>query len=688
MTRDNNPLLTSWTTPFEMPPFEAISDTHFAEAFDCALAAHRKEIAAIAKASEPATFDNTIVALERSGRQLRRVAGVFFNLAVADTNDARKAIERDYAPRLAAHSNEIYANEALFGRIADLFERTDELEVTVEQARVLERYHTRFVRGGARLDGAAKKRLAEIVERLSELCTRFSQNVLADEASYELVLEGDDALAGLPDFLIEAAAQSAADLGLEGKHAITLARSSIEPFLQFSERRDLREEAFKAWTRRGADGGETDNRELISEIVALRQERAKLLGFEKFADYKLDDAMAKRPEAVRDLLMEVWAPALERAEQERDRLQAMVQAEGGNFDLAAWDWRHYAEKVRKAEHNLDEGEIKPYFQLDGIIEAAFHTANRLFGLSFRTLDDMPVHHPDVRVWEVLNADGGHVGIFCGDYFARPSKRSGAWSSSFRSQERVDDDIRPLVVNVMNFVKGRAGGPALLSFDDARTLFHEFGHALHALLSDVTYPYISGTSVAGDFVELPSQLYEHWLEQPEILRKFAAHAESGEPIPEDLLDRLLEARNYGSGFSTVEYVASAFVDMELHKADPEEARDIDAFEAGALDRLGMPDEIIMRHRLPHFLHVFAGDGYAAGYYSYLWSEVMDADAFCAFQETGDIFDRETANRLYQFIYSAGGRCDPAEAYQAFRGRMPSVDALLVGRGLKEPDDTSA
>ena len=558
----------------------------------------------------------------------------------------------------------------------------DTLPLDAEQKRVLERYHTGFRRAGAGLDDAAKTRLAEIIERLAALGTAFSQNLLADEQSYVLALDGEAELAGLPDFMREAFKSEARERGLAG-YAVSLSRSSVEPFLQFSARRDLREKLFRAFSKRGDNGGATDNKAIIAEMVRLRAERARLLGFADFAHYRLDDAMAKTPVAVRDLLDTVWSRARRRALADRDALQALVQQDGGNFALEPWDWRYYAEKQRQQTCDFDEATIKPYLSLDRMIAAAFYTAQRLFGLTFRPRPDVPVWHPDVRVWEVRDAGGGSVGLFFGDYFARPSKRSGAWMTSLRDQEKLAGDIQPLIVNVCNFAKTPDGEPTLLSFDDARTLFHEFGHALHGLLSAVTYPTIAGTNVATDFVELPSQLYEHWLEQPDVLRRFALHYETGEPMPEQLLGRLIAARNFNMGFATVEYVASALVDLEFHSLPKADAIDAAAFEATALARIGMPDEIVMRHRPPQFGHIFSGGGYAAAYYSYMWSEVLDADAFAAFEETGDIFDPATAKRLREKIYAAGGSQDPAEAYKAFRGRLPSADALLRKRGFTEP-----
>jgi peptidyl-dipeptidase Dcp len=673
-----NPLLADWTGHFALPPFVAIKPEHFRPAFDHALAAHRSEIDAIAADPSAPSFDNTIVALERSGRALDRVANVFFVLTGADTSDEIEAVEREISPLLARHNNALYLNRALYARIAQLYNKRGALGLDAEQARVLDRYHTRFVRAGAGVEQEVQDRLAAINERLASLGTQFSQNVLADEKSFTMVLEESD-LAGLPDFARAAAHAAAEERGQPGKYVITLARSSVETFLQFSSRRDLREKAFQAWTRRGENGGTTDNRALIAEMVALRDERAKLLGFANFADYRLDDQMAKTPAAARKLLDEVWSRARTKAAAERDALQAMIAEEGGNFALAPWDWRYYAEKLRKVRYDLDEAEIKPYFQLDKMVEAAFETARRLFGLSFKPAP-VPLYHPDARAWDVTDAQGRHVALFIGDYFARGSKHSGAWMTSLRDQEKLMGDIRPIILNVCNFSRPADGKPALLSFDDARTLFHEFGHALHGMLSNVTYPLLAGTAVPSDFVELPSQLYEHWLEVPEILRQYARHAATDQPIPRALLDRLLATRTFNQGFATVEYTSCALVDLDLHSLPDVAALDVTEFERKDLERIAMPAEIVMRHRLPHFQHLFSGGGYAAGYYSYMWSEVLDADAFAAFEEAGNAFDPVMAKRLCDFVYSAGNLRDPVEAYKSFRGRLPTVDALLKKRGL--------
>lgn len=675
-----NPLLADWDTPFQLPPFSKIEPAHFEEAFDAAMDEARGDTKRIAEQADAPTFDNTIVALERSGDTLTRVARVFFNLTGAHTNEAIQKIERAIAPKLAKLSSDMLLNAELYSRVATLWDQRDSLGLNDEDLRVLERYVKNFQRAGAGLDENGKARMAEISQRLATLGTGFSQNVLKDESDFQLVLETAEDRAGLPDFLLTAAAEAARERGLDGKHVITLSRSSIEPFLQFSTNRALREEAFRGWTSRGEKGGDTDNRDIIRETLALRAEKARLLGFRNFADYKLDDTMAKTPDNVRGLLTKVWEPAVAQAREEEEKLAEMARSEGENHSIEAWDWRHYSEKVRKAEHDLDEAELKPYLQLDNIIEAAFDTATLLFGVTFRELKDMPVYHPDVRVFEVLDSSGAHKGLFLGDYFARSSKRSGAWMSGFRSQHKLKGDVTPIIVNVMNFSKGAPGEATLLTFDDARTLFHEFGHGLHGLLSDVTYPMISGTGVARDFVELPSQLYEHWLSQPDVLSKFAVHYKTGEPMPPALLDKLLAAANFNQGFATVEYTASALIDLELHLLEDPSALDVSEFEKRELGKIGMPDAITMRHRIPHFQHVFSGDGYSAGYYSYMWSEVMDADAFGAFEEKGDIFDSETAEKLLTFIYSAGGRQDPEDAYVAFRGRAPKIDALLEKRGF--------
>ena len=666
-----NPLLAPWDTPFEMPPFAQIEDKDFAPAMEEAIAQARRGVVEIADNPQAPTFANTIEALELSDALLDRVAGVFYNLAGSDSNPTREALQREFAPKLSALSSEISNNSKFFARIEDLWSRRDDLGLDDEQRRVLELTRRGFVRAGAGLDGAARDRLTEVMAQLSTLGTSFTQNLLADERSWFMELEEAD-LEGLPEFVVDAARAAGEEKGADGP-VVTLSRSLIVPFLQFSPRRDLRETAYKAWAARGANGGETDNREIAAETLALRDERAKLLGYKDFAAFKLETEMAGTAENVRDLLMAVWKPAKAQAEADAENLTERMAADGVNGPLEPWDWRYYSEKRRKAEHDLDEAELKPYLSLEAMIAAAFDCANRLFGLEFKPLD-VPLYHGDARAWEVTR-DGAHVAVFIGDYFARGSKRSGAWCSAMRSQKKLGGDTRPIVVNVCNFAKG---APSLLSYDDARTLFHEFGHALHQMLSDVTYGSISGTSVARDFVELPSQLYEHWLEVPEVLEKFATHVETGAAMPRDLLDRLLAAQTYDMGFSTVEYVASALVDLDFHDGDAGD--DPMQSQQRTLERIGMPHAIEMRHRTPQFAHVFAGDGYSSGYYSYMWSEVMDADAFEAFEEAGGAFDPKMAKALETHILSAGGSQEADVLYTAFRGRMPGVEALLKGRGL--------
>ena len=666
----SNPLLHPWALPLQLPPFDEIQDSDFAPAFEIALAEARAAIRSIANDPSPETFTNVIEALEQAETNLDRVSGVFYNLAGADSTELREELMRDLAPKLSAFSSEIINDKVLFAKIDRLWLQRDSLCLTDEQARVLDLYHQMFVRSGARLDGAAADRMTTIKSRLAVLGTQFSQNVLAEERDWYMQLGPDD-LQGLPDFLLDATAAAGAEKGLGP--ILTTSRSLIVPFLQYSPHRHLRQKAYEAWAARGANANSQDNRAVAGEILQLRQERAHLLGYGSFADFKLEPEMAKTPAAVRDLLMRVWAPAKAQAERDAQVLGAMLQAEGGAGPLEPWDWRYYSEKRRKAEHDLDEAALKPYLSLDAMIAACFDCANKLFRLNFNPLD-VPLYHPDARAWEVIR-DGKTVAVFIGDYFARGSKRSGAWCSAMRSQRKLGDAAVPIVVNICNFAKGT---PSLLSYDDARTLFHEFGHALHQMLSDVTYGFISGTSVARDFVELPSQLYEHWLEVPEVLQTHARHWQTRAPMPAEMLQRLLAAGTYDQGFATVEFVASALVDLAFHEgpapADPMQK------QAEVLEALGMPRAIRMRHATPHFAHVFSGDGYSSGYYSYMWSEVMDADAFAAFEETGNPFDPETAARLERFILSAGGSRPAEELYLAFRGRMPGVEALLKGRGL--------
>jgi peptidyl-dipeptidase Dcp len=677
-----NPFFEAWTAPFEAPPLDRFRPEHFPPAYTLALAEHEAEIAAIAENPAPPSFENVVTALEKSGRLLTRVDGVFSNLASSATSDALQAIELEMAPRLSAHWSAISMHPALFARLDALFQKRATLGLEAEQLRVLERYHLDFVRAGARAKGEARDRLAAIGQRLAVLGTQFEQNVLGDEEDWVLTLT-EAQMAGVPPAVRDAAAARARELGEHMPFAITLTRSSVEPMLQFADDRGLREQLYRAWVSRGDNDNGRNNKAIITEMLSLRAERARLLGYENFAAFKLADSMAGTPRRARALLEEVWEPARRRALEERDALQALIAREGGNFALAPWDWRYYAEKLRQEKYDFDSEALKPYFTLPNLIEAAFFTAGKLFGLSFRARHDLPVYHPDVQTWEAIR-EGKVIGLFYGDYFARPGKQSGAWMSSFRDQHRLGDhgpeetEVLPIIINNANFNKA---DPCLLSFDDAVTLFHEMGHALHGLLSQVRYPRLSGTNVARDFVELPSQIFEHWLEEPAVLERFARHYQTGEPIPKALLEKLRQTRNYGQGFATVEFLASAIVDMDLHTQEP--PSDPLQAQQDSLARIGMPDEIGMRHAVPHFTHVFGGEGYSAGYYAYLWSEVLDADGFKAFEEAHDPFDPATAYRLYKFVYSGGGSRDFATAYRAFRGRDPKVQALLEGRGLLAP-----
>lgn len=674
-----NPFFAPWQTPFGAPPFAEIETGHFQPAYAEALATHKREIAAIVADPAAPSFDNTIAALERSGQLLKRVDMVFGQLASADTSEALQAVEREMSPRLARHWNEVYLDAGLFARVDKLFEQRTALGLDPEALRVLERYHLDFVRAGANLSEADRARFGEIVEQLAVLGTRFGQNVLADEQSTVFALTEAE-VDGLPDSAKAAAAQTARDRKLNAPFAATTSRSSIEPILQFARNRAVREKVWRAFVSRGHNGNAHDNRAVVAEIVKLRAELAGLLGYASYADYKLADSMARTPAAAQELLEAVWTHGRQRALDDAKALQELA-ARDGDFALEAWDWRYYAEALRLARYDFDENQIKPYLELERVIDAAFYTATRLFGLSFVPRDDIAPYHPDVRVWEVQR-DGKAIGIFYGDYFARSSKRSGAWMTSFREQSKLDGSVLPLVVNTCNYIKPPEGEPALLSLDEARTLFHEFGHGLHGLLSNVTFPRISGTNVVRDFVELPSQLYEHWLETPPVLARLV-HVETGEPIPDALLKKLKAARKANTGFETVEFVSSALLDMAYHSAGTDAGIEVDPLEAATLERIGMPREIALRHASTHFLHLFTGDGYAAGYYSYLWSEVLDADGFGAFEEAGDPFDPATAERLYTYVYSGGGSRDFGEAYRSFRGRDPQIDGLLAKRGFTPP-----
>jgi peptidyl-dipeptidase Dcp len=678
----SNPLLADWPGEHGLPPFERIDASHFGPALAQALAAHRAELDAIAAQPQPPDFDNTVAAFDRAGALFRRVEPVYSNLAVSESSPALQAVEREWAPKLAAHDNAIYLHAGLFARIDAVWRARAGLAPL--ERRLVERIHLDFVRAGAGLQGEARARLAAINERLAELTTAFSQAVLADEAEWTLPLPQPAQRQGLPDWLCAALEQAGRERGLTVP-AVTLSRSLAMPFLSLSPRRDLREAVWRAWTGRGERlCGARDTRPLIVEILQLRRERARLLGYATHADYMLADRMAATPQAALALMREVWQRALPRAAAERAELRALAAADGIT-DWAAWDWRYYAERLRRARFALDDAEVKPYFVLERMIEAMFDCARRLYGLQFTELHDFPRYHPSLRCWRVeRRAEPGaapvDVGLFLGDFFARPSKRGGAWMNLYRMQA---GPLRPIVVNNCNFAQAPDGQPTLLGFDDVRTLFHEFGHGLHGLLSDVPYQRLACTQVLWDFVELPSQINEHWAEEPQVLARHALHAETGQPMPADLLERVMRARRHGQAYETLQYTASALLDMELHLRDDVagwSADDVSAFERAAAARLGVPDDIGFIHRLPHFRHLFSGDHYSAGYYVYQWAQVLDADAYAAFTETGDPFDAATARRFLEQVLAAGNSRDPAEAYRAFRGRDARIEPMLARRGL--------
>jgi len=679
-----NPLLADWTGPYGgIPPFDRVQVAHFKPALEAGMAEQLAEIERITSSREAPTFENTLAAMERAGSTLDRVSTIYGVWSSTMNGAEFQAVEREMAPRMAAFQDQITQNDALFRRIEAVYTSPDTARLTPEQRRLAWRYYTNFVRAGAKLDGAAKTRMSEINQRLAGLYTQFSQNVLKDETEQTLVLRDTAELRGLPQSIRDAAAAAAAGKGMQGAWLINNTRSSIDPFLTYAERRDLRERAWKMFVDRGETGA-TENNEIIREILKLRAERANLLGYPTHAHWRLENAMAKTPERAMQLMEAVWTPAVARVRQEVTDMQAVADSEGARIRIEPWDYRFYAEKVRKARYDLDQNQVKPYLQLDKLREGMFWVAGELFGFGFKPVTNVPTYHPDVKVWEVTDrASGRHVGLWYFDPYARAGKRSGAWMNAYRNQERFNGEVTTIVSNNSNFVKGQPGEPTLISWDDATTLFHEFGHALHGLSSNVNYPSLSGTAVARDYVEFPSQLLEHWLATPQVLQRYAVHYQTGAPIPQELVERIKRASTFNQGFGTVEYLASALVDMKLHL---EGSRDIDPreFERRTLAQLGMPREIVMRHRTPQFGHVFAGDGYSAGYYSYLWSDVITADAAEAFAEApGGLYDPAVAKRLRDYIFSIGNTVDPADAYRAFRGRDPSIDALMRKRGFPVP-----
>ena len=679
----DNPLLQAWNLPHGLPPFAALSAEHFAPAFEAAMRVQRAEIEAIAAQAAAPDFDNTVARFDACGRDFSRVAALFHNLCASEASPALQAVQRAMAQPLAAHSNAIYLHQGLFARLDALYQQRDVLTLSAEQRRLIERLHSDFVRAGARLAPEGRQRLATLNERLADLMTGFGQNVLADESEWRLTLAHEADRAGLPDFVRAGARQAAAERGLS-EPVITLSRSLVMPFLTFSERRDLREAAWRAWSERGAHAGPRDNRPVLREILELRAQQAALLGYACYADYALADTMAGTCDAVMLLLDNVCARALKAVERERLELEALMRERGATHRLEAWDWRWWAEQLRQRRYAIDDAEVKPYFSLDRMVAAAFDCAGRLFGITFAERTDLPLYHPDVRAYEVRRGDGTLVGLFLHDNFARATKRSGAWMSSYRVQTRNGGAVTPIIVNNNNFAKAAPGAPVLLSFDDVRTLFHEFGHGLHGLLSDVGYERLAGTHVLRDFVELPSQLFEHWMSEPAVLRRHARHVATGEPIPDALIERLQAARRFGAGYETTSYVASALTDMAVHGLPRDQVpADPMAFEAKVLRERAIPECVGARHRFPHFQHLFYGSGYASGYYVYLWAEVLDADAFDAFVEAGDPFDPAVAARLLRHVYAAGDSVEPGATFAAFRGRAPRIEPMLEKKGLLEP-----
>ena len=688
-----NPLLAKWEGPYGgVPPFDRVQVSQFKPALEAAMAENLAEADRIAKDPAAPTFDNTIAAMERAGQTLDRVQTIYGVFGSTMNGPEFQVVQREMAPRLAAFGDQITQNEALFKRIETVYNSSEKSKLTPEQQRLTWFYYTNFVRAGARLGADAKSRLSQINQQLARLYTRFSQNVLAEEDGEFITLKSEAELAGLPQSVRDAAAAAAATKKQPGAWIITNTRSSIDPFLTYSDRRDLREKAWRMFVNRGDNGDEHDNNAIITEILQLRAERARLLGYPTHAHWRLENAMAKTPEHAMELMEQVWKPAVARVHEEVADMQAladkMSDKEGARIKIEPWDYRYYAEKVRKARYDLDQNEVKQYLQLEKLREGIFWVAGELFNFNFTPATNVPVVHPDIRVWEVTDkTTGRYIGLWYFDPYARAGKRSGAWMNAYRSQERVNGEIATIVSNNANFVKGKPGEPLLISWDDATTMFHEFGHALHGLNSSVTYPSLSGTAVARDYVEFPSQLLEHWLSTPEVLQRFAVHYQTGKPIPQTLVDRIKSATTFNEGFITVEYLAAALVDMKLHLAGDKKI-DPDAFEKATLAELGMPREIVMRHRTPQFMHVFSSDGYSAGYYSYLWADVLTADAYGAFVEAGGPYDHKVAERLRKYIFSVGNTIDPAEAYRNFRGRDPRVEALMKKRGFSTMNNKPA
>ena len=654
-----------------VPEFDQILSHHYKEAFERGFEEQNREIQAIIGNREAPTFGNTIEAMERSGELLERVGNVFWNLTSSDTSDELQALELALSPRLAAHNSQIYSDPVLFKRVQAITEGDQPLDP--EASQLLKEIHGSFVRAGAHLSESARERVNEITESLAGLTTRFGQNVLQDVNEFELVVDAAEDISGLPDSVLNAARSEAESRGKPGQYVFTISRSSITPFLQYADSRSLREKLYRAYTDCGTMT--TDNHPVIQEIIECRAERARILGFGSHADFMLDDRMAKTPEAVKGLLDRVWTPCQDKVAKEAQDLQSRIQEDGGNFELQPWDWWYYTEKIRQERFDLDEEAVKPYFKLENVRDGAFEVARKLYGIKFEQVD-VPVYHPDVVAYEVTDADGSTIGIFLFDFFMRPSKQGGAWMSEFRGQSNLDEPVRPVIVNCCNFPKS---DPCLLGMDEVRTLFHEFGHGLHGLLSKVRYPRLSGTNVKQDFVELPSQIMEHWALEPEVLKSYAIHHETGEPIPDELIKKLKSAQTFNQGFATTEYLAACYLDLAWHQQEGHAPQDVDGFERKAMDDIHKIKMVDPRYRSAYFRHIFEGEHYSAGYYVYIWAEVLDADGFEAFREKG-IFDQETARSFRSNILEKGASVPPMELYRKFRGREPDVAPLLKNRGL--------
>ena len=672
-----NPFLNEYETPFKIPPFEAIEFNHYQQAFDQGMKEHLEEIDTIATNIEEPSFENTIEALERSGKTLDKVSNVFFNLLGSNTNDDMDSLAMEISPRLSSHNDSILLNKKLFERIEEIHENRQSLSLSVEQNRLLEETYKRFIRSGANLDQNSMDRLTKINSSLSSLSVQFDQNVLKETNSFSMVIDNEDDLDGLPEEEIRQAALLAESEGQKGKWVFKPTRVSMYPFLTYSTQRDLREELYNSYIQRGDNDNEFDNKKIISEMIALRQEKASMLGFDNHADYVLDNSMAKTPENVNKLLQTVWEPGIEKAKGEVQSMQELISEEGANFKLAAWDWCHYSEKLRQEQFDFKEEEVKPFFSEEKVLEGAFDVANKLFDITFTERNDLPKYRDNIRSFVVEDSDNKVIGIFYTDFTLRPNKGGGAWMSTFRSQSKFDGDVIPIVINVCNFPPENADGISLLSFEQVETLFHEFGHGLHGLLSNAQYPSLSGTSVTRDYVEFPSQMMENWAREPEVIKTFAKHYQTGEVISDELLDKISAAGTFNEGFATTEYVAAAHLDMAYH-TDKNTITDIDKFEDQALEDLGLITEIEARYRSTYFGHIFAG-GYSSGYYSYLWTEVLEADAFEAFKDKG-LFDKETADKLKKYVYSAGNTDDLMTQYVRFRGKEPEIEPLLKKRGL--------